>query len=245
MPAQRPRPRGCSASPRSARGSSSARRARTPSSSSSAIAALGDHHRIDDDAAAGRARAMAAATASTIAAVASMPVLVAWIAMSPATASICAVTRSAGSGSDRGDADGVLRGDRGDRARAVHAERRERLQIGLDAGAAARVAAGDGQRRSASAAQRTRSATVSLPKTSRRLERRHRLAREQIQAGRPRGRDHRLRMRRAPPAAGPGPPLAGREVDDAEAALWLQRPRRRSRSSVTISSGRAGSSISR
>ena len=90
---------------------------------------------------------IAAATASTIAAVASMPVFVACSAMSPATASICAVTRSAGSGRTRGDADRVLRGDGGDGARAVDAERGERLEVGLNAGAAARVAAGDRQRR--------------------------------------------------------------------------------------------------
>jgi hypothetical protein len=42
---------------------------------------------------------MAAATASTIAALASMPIFVASIVRSPATASICAVTRSAGSAS--------------------------------------------------------------------------------------------------------------------------------------------------
>ena len=63
--------------------------------------------------------------------------------MSPATASICAVTISATNGQHRHDADGVLGGDRGNGARAIDAERRERLQIGLDAGAAARVAARD------------------------------------------------------------------------------------------------------
>ena len=51
---------------------------------------------------------------------------------------------------DGGDADRVLRGDRGDRARAVHAAARERLQVGLDAGAAAGVRAGDRQRGAAS-----------------------------------------------------------------------------------------------
>ena len=63
---------------------------------------------------------------------------------------------------DRADAERVLRGDRGDRARAVHAAARERLQVGLDAGAAAGVRAGDRQRtwgrvaaqRSAALAQR-------------------------------------------------------------------------------------------
>ena len=49
---------------------------------------------------------------------------------------------------DRGDAERVLRGDRGNRGTAVDAVRGERLEVGLDAGAAARVAAGDCQRRS-------------------------------------------------------------------------------------------------
>ena len=41
---------------------------------------------------------------------------------------------------------GVLRGERGDDAGAIDAERREGFQIGLDAGAAARIRAGDGER---------------------------------------------------------------------------------------------------
>ena len=44
-----------------------------------------------------------------------------------------------------GDAARVLRGQRGDRAQAVHAMRGEGLEVGLDAGAAAGVGAGDGQ----------------------------------------------------------------------------------------------------
>ena len=99
---------------------------------------------------------IAAATASTIAALASMPVFVAWIAMSPATASICAVTRSARERQPLDDADGVLGGDGRDRARAVDAERRKGLQIGLDARAAARVAARDRQRRRDRAGHRPR-----------------------------------------------------------------------------------------
>jgi hypothetical protein len=43
-----------------------------------------------------------------------------------------------------GDAAGVLRGEGGDGTGTEHAERRERLQIGLDAGTAAGVRAGDG-----------------------------------------------------------------------------------------------------
>ena len=42
-----------------------------------------------------------------------------------------------------GDADGVLRGQRGDRGHAVDAAAGERLQVGLDPGAAAGVRAGD------------------------------------------------------------------------------------------------------
>ena len=43
-------------------------------------------------------------------------------------------------------ADRVLRGDGGNRARPVDTQGRERLEVGLDPGAAAGVAAGDGQR---------------------------------------------------------------------------------------------------
>src|SRR5262249_58633668 len=46
---------------------------------------------------------------------------------------------------DRAHALGVLRRERGDDRGAVDAERRERLEIGLDAGAAAGVRAGNGQ----------------------------------------------------------------------------------------------------
>ena len=73
-----------------------------------------------------------------------------------------------GDGRDRRDADRVLRGDGGDGARAVDAERRERLQVGLDARAAARIAAGnrqDGPHRRVTATARI--GEVSLPKTSR------------------------------------------------------------------------------
>ena len=44
-----------------------------------------------------------------------------------------------------GHAAGVLRGQRGDRRKAVHTMRGEGLQVGLDAGAAAGVGAGDGE----------------------------------------------------------------------------------------------------
>ena len=45
-----------------------------------------------------------------------------------------------------GDALRVLRGERGDDARAIDSERREGLEVGLDAGAARGVGAGDGER---------------------------------------------------------------------------------------------------
>ena len=47
---------------------------------------------------------------------------------------------------DRRDAGRVLRGERHDRAHPVAARGGERLQVGLDARAAARVGRGDGQR---------------------------------------------------------------------------------------------------
>ena len=46
---------------------------------------------------------------------------------------------------NRGDAPRVLRGQRGQDGHAVAAERRERLEIGLDAGTAAGIRSGDGQ----------------------------------------------------------------------------------------------------
>ena len=48
-------------------------------------------------------------------------------------------------GLDGAHRDRVLRGDRRDRRRPVHAGRREGLEVGLDAGAAAGVRAGDRQ----------------------------------------------------------------------------------------------------
>ncbi len=46
---------------------------------------------------------------------------------------------------DLGHADRVLRGDRGDRRRAMHAKGGESLQVGLDAGPAARIGSSDRQ----------------------------------------------------------------------------------------------------
>ena len=63
--------------------------------------------------------ATAAATASTMAAVASMPVLAASGRMSETTVSICAVTKSDDNRLETRDADGVLRRDGGDDAQPV------------------------------------------------------------------------------------------------------------------------------
>jgi hypothetical protein len=61
-----------------------------------------------------------------------------------ATASICAITISVGTGS-RPHAERVLRGDRGDRGHRMTAEHRDRLDIGLNTGAAARIRPGNRQ----------------------------------------------------------------------------------------------------
>ena len=131
------------------------RRARAASSSTrsaldavlveQALAARRHHHRIENHRGSSSS-SIAAATASTMAAVASMPIFVASMRMSRAIASICAVTRSADNAATAVTPRRVLGGDRGDRAGAVHAERGEGFQIGLDARAAARIAARDGQR---------------------------------------------------------------------------------------------------
>ena len=63
-----------------------------------------------------------------------MPVFTASQPKSETTASICAVTKSSGTTWTPRDADGVLRGQRGDRRGAVDAMRGESLQIGLDSG---------------------------------------------------------------------------------------------------------------
>ena len=63
--------------------------------------------------------------------------------MSSATARTWATIISGETASTALDADRVLRRDRGDRGHPVHAAARERLQVGLDAGAAAGVRAGD------------------------------------------------------------------------------------------------------
>ena len=92
----------------------------------------------------------AAATASTMAAVASMPVLAACAPMSRHHRFDLRGHEIGRQRLERGHAERVLRRHRGDRARAVDAVRGERLEVGLDAGAAARIAAGNCQRRHAS-----------------------------------------------------------------------------------------------
>src|SRR5207249_5957515 len=71
---------------------------------------------------------------------------------------------------DLGDVDSVLGGDRRDGRSAVHAERRKRLQVGLDACAAARVGPGDGEGdRKLHARRRTAYTTAATPMLTRPL----------------------------------------------------------------------------
>ena len=106
-------------------------------------AALGDHHRVDDDrrlADAGRAPRPPPRWSPPSP---SIPILTASTPMSSATARTWATIISGATASTALDPDRVLRRDRGDRGHPVHAAARERLQVGLDAGAAAGVRAGD------------------------------------------------------------------------------------------------------
>src|SRR5438034_370391 len=68
---------------------------------------------------------------------------------------------------DRAHALGVLRRERGDDRGAVDAERRERLEISLDAGATARIRAGDGERDRRHHRLRCASARSTTPRRSR------------------------------------------------------------------------------
>ena len=74
-----------------------------------------------------------------------MPVFTAWTPMSSTTLRYWARTASTGSSHVALHAQRVLRGDRGEHAHAVHAERQHRLQVGLDARTAAGVGPGDGE----------------------------------------------------------------------------------------------------
>ena len=105
---------------------------------------LGHHHGIDHDRRAVRAaRSSASATASIVGRSPSIPILTASTPMSSATARTWARIDLRRDRMDGGDADRVLRGDRGDRGHAVDAAGGERLQVGLDAGAGAGVRACD------------------------------------------------------------------------------------------------------
>ena len=75
----------------------------------------------------------------------SIPTLTASTPMSSTTARTCATIIAGDTASTRRHRDGVLRRDRRDRRRAVHAGAGEGLQVGLDPGAAAGVRAGDRQ----------------------------------------------------------------------------------------------------
>ena len=87
--------------------------------------------------------------------------------MSPTTASICASIISAGTGVDRADPERVLRGDRGDRGHRVAAEHGDRLDVGLDARAAARVRAGDDEDAGGSNAGHAAATASQMSSTSR------------------------------------------------------------------------------
>ena len=89
----------------------------------------------------------AAATASTIAALASMPVLAACSADVGDDGFDLRGHQIGRQRFDHRDAEGVLRGHGGDGGRAVHAVRGECLEVGLNACAGAGIAAGDRQRR--------------------------------------------------------------------------------------------------
>ena len=107
---------------------------------------LRHHHRIEHDRRAARQLVeRAAPPPRSSAGRPSIPILTASTPMSSATARTWARMISGGIGMDGGDADRVLGGDRGDRGHAVDAAGGERLQVGLDAGAAAGVRPGDRQ----------------------------------------------------------------------------------------------------
>ena len=100
------------------------------------IAAGRHHHRIDHQRPPLRPRAAGRPPPRRSPASASIPVLIAPTSRSASTASICATTNAAATGSTPLHAARVLRRERRDHGRAVDAESRERLQVRLDAGAA-------------------------------------------------------------------------------------------------------------
>ena len=109
------------------------------------VAALRHHHRVDDEFVS-PALAIIAATAATTSAVPSIPVFSASTPMSLTTLSNCVRDEGGRQRLDALHADSVLRRHRRQDAHAVDAEGGKRLQIRLDARAAAGIGAGDGQR---------------------------------------------------------------------------------------------------
>ena len=91
-------------------------------------------------------RSSASATAAIVGSSASIPIFTASTPMSVGDGAHLGDDDLRGQRLDRVTSTRVLRGDRGDRRRPVHAAARERLQVGLDPGAAAGVRAGDRQR---------------------------------------------------------------------------------------------------
>ena len=172
----------------------------------------------------------------------SIPIFTASTPMSCATARTCARIISAGTGETAVTADGVLGGDRRDRGHAVHAAGGERLQVGLDPGAAAGVRAGDREHPRYSVVR----GRAPAPVTSMRTERRHDgppatsaltdSRRTSLPA--PAGCSPRARARPARPGparASPRPPPAHRRC----------RGRRRSRPGARESSGERGPPLDR
>ena len=142
QPGQRLAPRGCSASPRRP-AAAAARPAPRGPPSSSRVAPLSATITGSTTTGASPTKPSASTTASTVAAVPSIPILTASTPMSSATARTWATIISGATASTPLTPDRVLRRDRGDRRHPVHAAARERLEVGLDAGAAAGVRAGD------------------------------------------------------------------------------------------------------
>ena len=108
------------------------------------VAVLGDAHRVDDD---GRVRVRRAARRPSrrVRREASIPVLTACTPMSSTTLRYWARTASAGSSQAPCTPREFCAVTAVTHAHAVHAERQHRLQVGLDAGAAAGVGPGDGE----------------------------------------------------------------------------------------------------
>ncbi len=144
---QAPAPRAGWAS-RPSRAAGSARPARPRVGVQQRRAGLGDHHRIDDDRQCGFAGAqLGERVGDGVDRLRrpSIPTLTASTPMSRATARTWARIMLRRDRLDRVDADRVLGGDRGDRGHPVDPAGRERLEVGLDPGAAAGVRAGDRQ----------------------------------------------------------------------------------------------------